>query len=287
MAVVKYQLRQGDIPFAVGTTDLKDSCGSSIDTGGCICMLVESGYAVAVINFKRRALRKGDFVLLFYDSTLSMERISPAFSVRFASFEYWLAEEAVYKPLSVHFWDTIYGNPVFRPADKESEMLVGWWHHMEWISNMKDAGIREEMLKNNIRNLLIATDAEIAGGKADVLRNERSHAWGLITRFFKLISVHCHDIREVRFYADKLSITTTYLYKLCRKNFQLSPKDFIDRQTVTEIKTYLVNTDLSVKQIAVNMQFEDVSYMCRYFRRHTGLSLVEYRKGAESERLHP
>lgn len=49
------------------------------------------------------------------------------------------------------------------------------------------------------------------------------------------------------------------------ENFQLSPKELIDRQTVTEIKTYLVNTDMSVKHIASELNFEDVSYMCRYF----------------------
>lgn len=61
------------------------------------------------------------------------------------------------------------------------------------------------------------------------------------------------------------------------ENFQLSPKELIDRQTVTEIKTYLVNTDMSVKHIASELNFEDVSYMCRYFRRQTGMSPMDYR----------
>lgn len=46
----------------------------------------------------------------------------------------------------------------------------------------------------------------------------------------------------------------------------------------TEIKTYLVNTDLSIKSIATELNFEDASYMCRYFRRITKMSPIDYRK---------
>ena len=62
----------------------------------------------------------------------------------------------------------------------------------------------------------------------------------------------------------------------------LSPKELIDRQTISEIKSYLVNTDMPVKAIASNLNFEDVSYMCRYFRRLTGTSPVEYRQNAKN-----
>ena len=77
---------------------------------------------------------------------------------------------------------------------------------------------------------------------------------------------------------DQLSITTTYLYKLCRKHLQLFPKEVLDRQTVTEIKTYLVNTDATIKGIADELHFNDVSYMCRFFRRMTGMSPIDYRR---------
>lgn len=60
-----------------------------------------------------------------------------------------------------------------------------------------------------------------------------------------------------------------------------SPKELIDRQTVMEIKAYLVNTDMSVKAIASELHFEDVSYMCRYFRRLTGMTPMDCRQGGK------
>ncbi len=133
-----------------------------------------------------------------------------------------------------------------------------------------------------IRNLLIAVDTVAYDDNEGTFRSRRSHSWVLIMGFFKLLATHCHEERDVGFYADKLSITTTYLYKLCRKYMLLSPKELIDRQTISEIKSYLVNTDMSVKAIASRLNFEDVSYMCRYFRRLTGTSPDGYRKNARN-----
>ncbi len=46
-----------------------------------------------------------------------------------------------------------------------------------------------------------------------------------------------------------------------------------------EIKTLLNTTSLPLKEIAAVMHFPDTSYMCRYFRRKTGMSFKEYRLG--------
>ena len=288
MTVIKYALRKEGSAFAAGETDFRDSCGSLIDTNGCIVLSVVSGFATATINFERHALRKGDIILLFYDSNISVDSISAGFRVRYISVAYPLVEEAIYKPLSLRFWDMLYGNPVLHPDTEQSGLLSGWWSQMEWIDRLKDGSYKEEMLKNNIRNLLMAVDTVAYDDNEGILRSKRNHSWVLIMGFFKLLATHCHEERDVGFYADKLSVTTTYLYKLCRKYMLLSPKELIDRQTISEIKSYLVNTDMPVKAIASSLNFEDVSfedvsYMCRYFRRLTGTSPVEYRQNAKNQ----
>lgn len=283
MTVIKYALRKEGSVFAAGETDFRDSCGSLIDTNGCIVLSVVSGFATATINCERHALYKGDFILLFYDSNISVDSISAGFRVRYISVAYPLVEEAIYKPLSLRFWDMLYGNSVLHPDTEQSVLLSGWWNQMVWLDSLKDGSYKEEMIKNNIRNLLMAVDTVVYDDNEVTFSSRRNHSWVLIMGFFKLLSTHCHEERDVGFYADKLSITTTYLYKLCRKYMLLSPKELIDRQTISEIKSYLVNTDMPVKAIASSLNFEDVSYMCRYFRRLTGTSPVEYRQNAKNQ----
>ena len=102
----------------------------------------------------------------------------------------------------------------------------------------------------------------------DQVKKDRS--WIILRKFAVLLSEYCHISRDVKFYADKLCITPDYLYKLTKKAMEMSPKEIIDQQIIIEIKTYLTNTDLSVKNIAAELHFDDSSYMCRFFHRLTG-----------------
>ena len=121
-------------------------------------------------------------------------------------------------------------------------------------------------------------DSEMKRG-SEVEKKPISRGRRLIIQFLKFLAQHCRTNRKVSFYAERLCITTTYLYKLTHKRWNLSPKELIDQQTICEIKTQLSNTDMSIKEIANAFNFEDAPYMCRYFRQRTGLSPMEYRNG--------
>lgn len=281
---MKYKLRKGDTPFTIGETDMSESKGSLIDTNGCIALSVISGCAIATINFKKIAIRKGDFVLLFYDSSLSINRISATFLVRYFSLSYTLLEEVIYKPLSLQFWDVLYSTPVLHPSRKLLNLLSGWWQQMEWIIT-GGSSYQEELVTNSVRNLYMGIDCVLNNGDMDLLQNKRDHSWTLVIRFFKLLSLHCHETRDVRYYAEQLSITTTYLYKIVRKYMSLSPKELIDKQAIAEIKSFLINTDMPIKSIASELHFDDVSYMCRYFRRLAGMPPLDFRENYKNRLL--
>lgn len=274
---MKYQLRKGDTAFAIGQTNFSESKGSLIDTNGCIALSVISGYAIATINFKKNILRKGDFILLFYDSSFSIDKISASFLVQYFSLSYPLLEEVIYKPLSTLFWEALYSTPILHPSHDFEHLLSGWWQLMKWtITN--ESPMQKELVANSVRNLYIVIDSALNQSGMSVFHNKCSHSRMLINRFFKLLSIHCHETRDVKFYAEQLSITPTYLYKIVRKYMSQSPKELIDKQAISEIKSLLINSDMPIKSIASTLHFEDVSYLCRYFRRLTGIPPLEYRE---------
>ena len=147
---------------------------------------------------------------------------------------------------------------------------------MVWICNNSASEYLNRLLRNNIYNLFMAIDSETTRG-GEVEKKPVNRSRKLIIKFLKLVALHFRTNREVSFYAQQLCITTTYLYKLTHRRWNLSPKELIDQQTIYEIKTLLSGTDMSVKEIAATLHFEDTPYMCRYFRQRTGLSPMEFR----------
>lgn len=281
MAHARYSLCNPNELATVGITDLKKSRGSLIDTSGCVLLLVTSGYAVASINFRRYPLRRGCMTLFFYDEVFRMERISASFSARFVSLSYAQMEDAVLDVPSPHFWDTLYKYPVYRTTSQEWRLLNGWWEQMHWINHETETVYRDSLFKIEFHAFVLAMDSKMSEKKIPPLLGDVNRQWRLVTDFFRLLDKHCVEIRDVRFYADRLCITTSYLNKLCRKVLHSSPKEMIDRLVVSEITACLINTDWSVKRIAEELHFEDASYLCRYFRRHMGMSPVDYRNYAD------
>ena len=116
----------------------------------------------------------------------------------------------------------------------------------------------------------------MVAGTSDGEMPDRSHR--LFNGFCKLVTEHCYTQHEVKFYADRLCITPYYLSKITARIAEMRPKQLIDWQIVMEIKHLLTSTDLTIKEIADRFHFDSASYLGRYFRRHTGLTLTEFRE---------
>jgi AraC-like DNA-binding protein len=96
--------------------------------------------------------------------------------------------------------------------------------------------------------------------------------------FLSLLDRHIKTERTVAFYAGKLFITSRYLGKITSENtLGESPKQLIDKRLVLEIKILLQRAELSIQQIADDLNFPDQSYLSRYFSHHTGISPSGYR----------
>ncbi len=261
-----------------GQTDFKAYGNNRIGISGCMVLFVDSGFAIISIGFKRRVLRRGMMAVLFYDDTFWIERSSSTFRCRYVALADDNVQEAIYKLTSPYFWDSLSENPLFLLNNRQQQLLNAWYEQMVWICHNSANEYTNQLLRNNIYNLFMVMDGEMTQrgmvGEKPISRSRK-----LIIKFLKLITLHCRKTREVSFYAEQLCITTTYLYKLTHKRWNLSPKELIDKQTVCEIKSLLSNTDMSIKEIATAFHFEDTPYMCRYFRQRTGLSPMEYRNG--------
>lgn len=262
----------------VGRTNFKAYESTLIGISGCMVLFVDSGFSIVSVGSRRRVLRKDMMAVLFYDDAFWIDRSSRDFSCRYVALSDDNVQEAIFKLTSPHFWDSLSENPLFFVDAGHRELLEGWYKQAEWICGNISNEYVDQMLRNNIHTLFMAMDS---GMSRVVERSGVSRGRQLIIRFLRLVAKYCRQTREVSFYADRLCISTTYLYKLMRSRWNLSPKELIDQQTICEIKTLLSNTDMSVKEIAAMLHFEDMSYMCRYFRLRTGLSPMEYRNGVK------
>ena len=105
----------------------------------------------------------------------------------------------------------------------------------------------------------------------------RSRGDELFFRFRQLLAEHYRESRSVAFYADKLCITTRYLTDIVQQHYGRSPKDAIDIYTVMQIRLDLLQSDITLVELAYKYHFSSPSFFSDYFRRNAGCSPQEYR----------
>lgn len=264
-----------------GVTDWKDSVGRPVRTDGCIFFLCTAGMAAVSVNMQKKPLRRGDLLVLTSDMFMSVEAVSSGFSADYVSLSGIMLETAYYKISDISLWDYLHFTPVIPLNARQQSLMGGWIAQVGWILDNMPSTNRITMLGYMVYNLFIAIDAEFAKTDIKARMEYKNNARDIINKFWSLFMKNSPNEKEVRFYADALSITPDYLYKVCRRIYGISPKALIDQQLAVEIKTLLSDTEMTVREIADRLCFEDDSYMCRFFRRATGLSPIQFRLRAK------
>lgn len=172
------------------------------------------------------------------------------------------------------FFDATYVEPVLKIGD----MALPWIRLIKSVAD-RDAGYRDEIMSSLLHAFMLdyfSRWEEVYGKSA--LNKERTPAEMICSKFYNLVADNFREHHDTAYYADRLNITPNYLAILIRQICLESPKEAIDRQLILEIKHLLRTTSLSMEQISHRLHFNNASYMCRFFRKHTGTSLSQFRK---------
>ena len=142
---------------------------------------------------------------------------------------------------------------------------------------------REIVMRNEMENFILIMAEQVEARLGALGENpSKNRAWTLVNDFIGLINRHYASHHDVAFYADKLNITSNYLNIITKKNSGISAKEQINIQIIIVVKALLDTTDLSVKQISERLHYDDPSYLCRIFRKQTGMSPLQYRNKLRS-----
>ena len=100
----------------------------------------------------------------------------------------------------------------------------------------------------------------------------------IYNRFVSLVAEHYRTAHDVAFYADRLCITTRYLSGVTDKVVGKSPKQIIADYIMSEAKTFLDTTRLTIQEIADRLGFSSQVLFCKFFKAQEKTSPSDYRK---------
>jgi hydroxymethylpyrimidine/phosphomethylpyrimidine kinase len=126
-----------------------------------------------------------------------------------------------------------------------------------------------------IRNAHDFIHSQVVYAKDTDEKNRRSI--DLYNAFVSLVAEHYREAHDVSFYADKLCITTRYLSQITDNVVGKSPKQIIADYMMSEAKSYLETTRLTIQEIADKLGFSSQALFCKFFKNQANASPSEYR----------
>ena len=100
----------------------------------------------------------------------------------------------------------------------------------------------------------------------------------LFNRFMMLLERDYKISRDVNYYAKQMNISSKYLTNVVSQVTGHTPKNIIDQYVILQLKMQLKRSTQSIKEMSWEFHFADVSFFCRYFKKHTGLTPQQIRE---------
>ncbi len=130
-----------------------------------------------------------------------------------------------------------------------------------------NAEFRGDMVRSQITGLLIRLHRLCLSTPSDEVQG---YSTQLTNRFLSLLEKEEGKIQRTRYYRSALSVSPRVLVDAVLTETGKSPSTWIRDRTLLEARRLLIYTDLTISEIAYRLNFRNVSYFVRFYRRLVG-----------------
>lgn len=142
--------------------------------------------------------------------------------------------------------------------------------------NCNDGQLSFLVAQNLLNSLVYEIISCYANGAAET---QSSRQDAIFREFMQHVFRDHKTERTLEYYAGKMCVTTRYLSAVIKQKTGYTATYWIDSMVTAEAKNLLRTTDLSVQQIAHEMNFANASFFGQFFRKHAGITPLNYRNG--------
>lgn len=193
----------------------------------------------------------------------------------------------ILKEINFSNFDYIKRNPVVYHMPEYLEIIKGLFSVLKSAKKVVNYENFEKIVEKQVSSMFYvqknyyASHNAVNGDFHEVMSRKKE----IFRAFIKeLISSHSVS-REVLFYANEVGISSGYLNEVCNEISGHSAKEIIDSAVAARLKYELSYTTKSIQEIADEYNFPSQSYFSRYYKRLSGVTPSDFRKGANRSPL--
>ncbi|MCQ2607165.1 MAG: helix-turn-helix domain-containing protein [Bacteroidales bacterium] len=96
--------------------------------------------------------------------------------------------------------------------------------------------------------------------------------------FMEQLFLFCKEERNIKFYAEKMSLSTSYFSAKIKEETGKTPMYWINKITIDQLQKELAENRLTTKEICSKFHFSEVAALRMFFKKHTGYTINQYKE---------
>lgn len=251
--------------------------GKTFHTGFVLICVCRSGNVTFTLNDRQQQMKAGDLLVTFGETLVSDVQTDRDFSAMAIVVSHDFMQESIMSMM--HLWPYLLylmKNPVIQLGEEELARLTQNYRLIIERLTLTDHAFRREATIANVQACYLDV-CDLLKRRAPQNEASQSRAYGIFDKFIRALAAEYVVHRDVQWYAAKLGLTPKYLTEVVRDVSGRTTSQWINSFVITELKSLLRHTDLSIKEIAIEMHFADQSFLGKYFKNIVGISPMDFR----------
>lgn len=245
----------------------------------CICILPEKGKGTYFVDFKEVHLESGSLLFLYPGQ---VQRV-----IETQKIEGWILyfDNNLIDDFSRSILEeSLYQGPLLLISKEQKK----WFFQlMELLYATSELSDMSSFYKPTMRSLVVSFIYKVTAiYQASVTQDMKQHSQRsntIVTAFRKLLRENFKDIKSPAEYAELMNLSLGYLNDTLKMVTGNTVSYSIQEEAIREAQRLLWYSDLSIKEIAGIIGFDDPKYFSRIFSKITNKSPAQFRRGHLSE----
>ncbi len=285
--------RRGDDTYRIGDSDelvVMENIGTV--PSGVVCLqnhgvlfFITEGRAQLEYDGHVVQLQKNDLFLYMVHSTAANFMASSDFNCRqiwFSRSELWNID--IYNLISVPDMSQLKLHPVVHLSDDDIKLCDTYFQLL--CSRMKSStsALTPDIVRSLLGTIMLELLSIMRRNSERAVEEVRQedpnsslHKKRIIDNFIKLVEESDGRIRRVDEFASQLNVTPKYLSTILKEVMNRRPSTYIQLYTLKAIERRLRFTDMTMQEIANDLNFPNPSFFGKYCKEHLGMTPLEYR----------
>ena len=285
--------RRGDDTYRIGDSDelvVMENIGTV--PSGVVCLqnhgvlfFITEGRAQLEYDGHVVQLQKNDLFLYMVHSTANNFMASSDFNCR----QIWFGRAElfnidIYKQISVADMSNLKLNPVVHLNGDDIKLCDTYFQLLRDRMKFSTSVLTPDIVRMLFGTILLEILSIMRRNSEQMAEevqhediNSSLHKKRIIDDFMRLVEKSDGRIRRVDDFASQLNVTPKYLSTILKEVMNRRPSTYIQLYTLKAIERRLRFTDMTMQEIANDLNFPNPSFFGKYCKEHLGMTPLEYR----------